>query len=94
MKNNNLILTKEQYENLQEYITLSYEDYLDGLKNHNFNGYTHIIQVPMNTQLLEPKPIVYDLTFEKLEYPDLSQKIKGESKSLMGRAFGYFFGGK
>ena len=94
MKNDNLILTKEQYENLQEYITLSYEDYLDGIKNQNFNGYTHIIQVPMNTQLLEPKPIVYDLTFEKLEYPDLSQKIKGESKSLMGRAFGYFFGGK
>jgi len=92
MNNRNLVLTKEQYENLKEFITLPYEDYLDGLKNHNFNGYTNIIQIPMNTQLLEPKPIVYDLTFEKLEYPDLSQKIKGESKSLMGRAFGYFFG--
>ena len=94
MKNDNIVLTKEQYENLKEYITLPYEDYLEGIKNQNFNGYTHIMQVPMNTQLLEPKPIVYDLTFEKLEYPDLSQKIKGESKSLMGRAFGYFFGGK
>ena len=94
LKNDNVILTKEQYENLKEYITLPYEDYLEGIKNQNFNGYTHIMQVPMNTQLLEPKPIVYDLTFEKLEYPDLSQKIKGESKSLMGRAFGYFFGGK
>ena len=92
MKKDNLILTKEQYEDLQEYITLSYEDYLDGLKNQNFDGYTHIMQIPMNTQLLEPKPIVYDLTFEKLEYPDLSKKIKGEQKSLMGRAFGYFFG--
>ena len=92
MNNKNLVLTKEQYENLKEFITLPYEDYLDGLKNHNFNGYTNIMQIPMNTQLLEPKPIVYDLTFEKLEYPDLSKKIKGESKSLMGRAFGYFFG--
>ena len=92
MKNGSLVLTKEQYENLKEYITLPYEDYLEGLKNHNFDGYTHIVQVPMNTQLLEPKPIVYDLTFEKIEYPDLSQKVKGESKSLMGRAFGYFFG--
>ena len=92
MKKENVILTKEQYEDLQEYITLSYEDYLEGFKNQNFDGYTHIMQIPMNTQLLEPKPIVYDLTFEKLEYPDLSQKVKGESKSLMGRAFGYFFG--
>ena len=92
MNEDKVVLTKEQYENLKEYITLPYEDYLEGLKNHNFDGYTHIMQVPMNTQLLEPKPIVYDLTFEKLDYPDLSQKIKGESKSLMGRAFGYFFG--
>ena len=92
MKNKNLVLTKEQYENLKDFVTLPYEDYLEGIKNHNYNGYTNIMQIPMNTQLLEPKPIVYDLTFEKLEYPDLSQKIKGESKSLMGRAFGYFFG--
>ena len=92
MKNDNLVLAKEQYESLHECITLSYEDYLEGIKNHNFNGYNHITQVPMNTELLEPKPIVYDLTFEKIEYPDLTQKIKGESKSLMGRAFGYFFG--
>ena len=92
MNEDKVVLTKEQYENLKEYITLPYEDYLEGLKNHNFDGYTHIMQVPMNTQLLEPKPIVYDLTFEKLDYPDLSQKIKGESKSLMGRAFVYFFG--
>jgi hypothetical protein len=92
MKNKNSVLTKEQYENLMDYVTLPYEDYLEGIKNHNYNGYTNIMQIPMNTQLLEPKPIVYDLTFEKLEYPDLSQKIKGEQKSLMGRAFGYFFG--
>ena len=92
MKNDNLILSKVQYESLHECITLPYEDYLEGIKNHNFNGYNHIVQVPMNTELLKPKPIVYDLTFEKIEYPDLTQKIKGESKSLMGRAFGYFFG--
>jgi hypothetical protein len=94
MFNENIVLTKEQYEDLKDYITLPYEDYLEGFKNHNFNGYTHIMQIPMNTQLLEPKPIVYDLTFEKLEYPDLTEKTKEKSKSLMGRAFGYFFGGK
>ena len=94
MLNNNVILNKEQYEELKDYITLSYEDYLEGIKTHNFDGYTHIMQIPMNTQLLEPKPIVYDLTFEKLEYPDLTEKTKEKSKSLMGRAFGYFFGGK
>ncbi len=92
MLNNNVILNKEQYEELKDYITLSYEDYLEGIKTHNFDGYTHIMQIPMNTQLLEPKPIVYDLTFEKLEYPDLTEKTKEKSKSLMGRAFGYFFG--
>ena len=91
--NENIILSKEQYENLKDYITLPYEDYLEGIKNHNFDGYTHIMQIPMNTQLLEPKPIVYDLTFEKLEYPDLTEKTKEKSQSLMGRAFGYFFGG-
>ena len=91
--NENIVLTKEQYEDLKDFITLPYEDYLEGFKNHNFNGYTHIMQIPMNTQLLEPKPIVYDLTFEKLEYPDLTEKTKEKSQSLMGRAFGYFFGG-
>ena len=93
MFNENIILSKEQYENLKDYITLPYEDYLEGIKKHNFDGYTHIMQIPMNTQLLEPKPIVYDLTFEKLEYPDLTEKTKEKSKGLMGRAFGYFFGG-
>ena len=93
MFNNNIVLTKEQYENLKDYITLPYEDYLEGIKKHNFDGYTHIMQIPMNTQLLEPKPIVYDLTFEKLEYPDLTEKTKEKPKGLMGRAFGYFFGG-
>ena len=93
MFNENIILSKEQYENLKDYITLPYEDYLEGIKKHNFDGYTQIMQIPMNTQLLEPKPIVYDLTFEKLEYPDLTEKTKEKSKSLMGRAFGYFFGG-
>ena len=92
MLNNNIVLTKEQYDELKDYITLPYDDYLEGIKNHNFDGYTHIMQIPMNTQLLEPKPIVYDLTFEKLEYPDLTEKTKEKSKSLMGRAFGYFFG--
>ena len=93
MFNENIVLSKEQYENLKDYITLPYEDYLEGIKKHNFDGYTHIMQIPMNTQLLEPKPIVYDLTFEKLEYPDLTEKTKEKSKGLMGRAFGYFFGG-
>ena len=93
MFNENVVLNKEQYEDLKDYITLPYEDYLEGIKKHNFDGYTHIIQIPMNTQLLEPKPIVYDLSFEKLEFPDLTEKTKEKSKSLMGRAFGYFFGG-
>ena len=93
MFNENVVLNKEQYEDLKDYITLPYEDYLEGIKKHNFDGFTHIIQIPMNTQLLEPKPIVYDLSFEKLEFPDLTEKTKEKSKSLMGRAFGYFFGG-
>ena len=93
MFNDNIVLNKEQYDDLKDYITLPYEDYLEGIKKHNFDGYTHIIQIPMNTQLLEPKPIVYDLSFEKLEFPDLTEKTKEKPKSLMGRAFGYFFGG-
>ena len=93
MFNDNIVLNKEQYDDLKDYITLPYEDYLEGIKKHNFDGYTHIIQIPMNTQLLQPKPIVYDLSFEKLEFPDLTEKTKEKPKSLMGRAFGYFFGG-
>ena len=95
LNQNYVILTKEQFECLGDIINnMKYEDYLEAIKGQNFNGYSNVMQVPMNTQLLEPKPIVYDLTFEKIEYPDLSEKIKGESKSYIGRAFGYFFGGK
>ena len=61
-------------------------------KENTFNNYTHIMQIPMNTELISPKPIVYDLIYEKLEYPDLKDKTKTQSKSLMGRAFGYFWG--
>ena len=84
-------LTKEQYLTMENYVTLPYNDFIQVRKENTFNNYTHIMQLPMNTQLIPPKPIVYDLVYDKLEYPDLKDKIKSQ-KSLMGRAFGYFWG--
>ena len=94
LNHNNIVLTKEQFECIGDIITMKYDDYLEAINSQNFNGFSNIMQIPMNTQLLKPKPIVYDLTFEKIEYPDLTEKIKGQSKGFMGRAFGYFFGSK
>jgi hypothetical protein len=85
-------LTKEQYSTMEKYVTLPYNDFMQVTKENTFNNYTHIMQLPMNTELISPKPIVYDLIYEKLEYPDLKDKTKTQSKSLMGRAFGYFWG--
>ena len=85
-------LTKEQYSTMEKYVTLPYNDFMQVTKENTFNNYTHIMQIPMNTELISPKPIVYDLIYEKLEYPDLKDKTKTQSKSLMGRAFGYFWG--
>ena len=84
-------LTKEQYLTMENYVTLPYNDFIQVRKENTYNNYTHIMQLPMNTQLIPPKPIVYDLVYDKLEYPDLKDKIKSQ-KSLMGRAFGYFWG--
>lgn len=84
-------LTAENFEILKENVTISYEEYLEAKDKLNYNNYSHIIQIPPNTTLLNPKPIIYDLTFQKLQYPDLDKKMKKEDKGILSRAFGYFF---
>ena len=61
------------------------------MKN-NYNNFTQIMQLPMNTKLIPPKPIVFDLTYEQFTYPNLEEKTKKQSKGLLGRTLGYWFG--
>lgn len=89
---NNAVMTKETFDTLKDNVTFTYEEYLEAYNKNNYNNYSHIVQFPPNTQLLNPKPIVYDLSFQKFQYPSLAEKSKKqESKGLIGRAFGYFF---
>ena len=50
------------------------------------------MQLPMNTKLIPPKPIVFDLTYERFTYPNLEEKTKKQAKGLLGRTLGYWFG--
>lgn len=86
------VLTKDNFEALKNHVNFTYEEYLEAVEKNNYNNYSHIIQFPPNTHLINPKPIIYDLAFQKFSYPNLEEKSKKqESKGLIGRAFGYFF---
>lgn len=92
IEDKNLFMKKETFEALSENVHFTYEEYIDAVFKNNYNNNNHLVQLPPNTQLLHPKPIVYDLAFQKFNYPDLKQKIqKAPEKSIIGRAFGYFF---
>lgn len=84
-------LSRENFDLFKDNIKVSYEEYIEGLEKMNYNNYSHIVQLPPNTLLLNPKPIVYDLTFQKIQYPDLENKMKKQDKGIFGRALGYFF---
>ena len=85
-------LEKDNFELLGEDIKLSYDEYKEALMKNNYNNYTQIMQFPMNTKLIPPKPIVFDLTYEQFTYPNLEEKTKKQSKGLLGRTLGYWFG--
>lgn len=93
IKNNNEILSKDSYETMNQFNKMSYDEYLEGIYKNTFGNYTQIAQLPMNTQLLEPKAIFYDMIYENFDYPNLEEKVKKQqSKGIIGRTFGYFFG--
>ena len=87
-------LTSDNFDILKENVKITHEDYVEAKEKMNYNNYSHIIQFPPNTTLLNPKPIIYDLTFQKLQYPNLEKKVKKEEKGIFGRAMGYFFSNK
>ncbi len=84
-------LTPESFALFKDNVKISYEEYKEALDKNNYNNYSSIIQIPPNTQQLNPKPVIYDLTFLRFQYPDLTEKIKESNKGLFGRAMGYFF---
>jgi len=86
-----LHLKKETFEVFKDNVQFTYEEYVDATMKNNYNNNSSIIHLPPNTHLLNPKPIVYDLAFPKFQYPDLKQKKQATEKSMIGRAFGYFF---
>ena len=92
LKKDKITLNKEQYETMNKYINLPYEDYMNVINNNSFNNYNNIMQIPMNTSLIEPKPIIFDLIYDKFDYPDLTNKTKEGSKGIMGKLFGFLSG--
>lgn len=93
MKNEEGHLSQEKFEIFKDTVKISYEDYQEAIDKLNYNNHSHLIQAPPNLKLLDPKPIVYDLTYQKIMYPDLTNKVKAQ-KGLFSRTLGYFFGGK
>jgi len=92
LKKDKFKLNKEQYETMNKYINLPFEDYMKVINNNSFNNYNNIMQIPMNTSLIEPKPIIFDLIYDKFDYPDLTNKTKEGSKGIMGKLFGFLSG--
>lgn len=86
-----LFMKKETFEIFKDNVQFTYEEYVDAVLKNNYNNNSSIIQIPPNTHLINPKPIIYDLAFPKFQYPDLKQKMQKTEKSMIGRAFGYFF---
>jgi hypothetical protein len=84
-------ITKENFELIKDEVKISYEDYLEAHEKNNYNNFSHMMQVPPNTKLIDPKPIVYDLTFQRFQYPKLDSKKQAENKGIFSRALGYFF---
>ena len=84
-------LTEENFNLFSDYLKIGFQDYKESNCKHNFNNHNNIIQVPPNLTMINPKPIVYDLTFQNIQYPNLDHKIKKEQKGLVSRAVGYFF---
>ena len=85
-------LTKDNFDMMGDNIKISYQDYIEATSKNNFNNYTQIMQLPPNTKLIPPKPIVFDLTYEQFSYPNLEEKTKKQQKGFLGRTFGYWFG--
>jgi len=86
-----LQMKKETFEVLKDNVQFTYEEYVDATMKNNYNNNSSIIHLPPNTQLLNPKPIVYDLVFPKFQYPDLKQKMQKTDKGIIGILSGYFF---
>ena len=85
-------LTKENFDMMGDNIKISYQDYIEATSKNNYNNYTQIMQLPPNTKLIPPKPIVFDLTYEQFSYPKKKKKTKKQQKGFLGRTFGYWFG--
>jgi len=85
------ILNEESFNMFNQYVNMSYYDYKEAIESQNFNNSTHIIQFPPTIQSIIPKPIIYDLTFQNILYPNIDEKAKKQEKGMFGRALGYFF---
>jgi hypothetical protein len=94
MQSDREILSKENFEMLGDKVKISYDEYQEAIQKNNYNNYSNLIQIPPNTELLNPKPIIYDLTFQRFQYPELENKMKKAQSGILGRAFGYFFNKK
>jgi hypothetical protein len=88
---NHDILTPETFNLFKDKLKISYDEYIEAIEKCNYNNYSHLVQLPPNVDLLTPKPINYDLTFQRFNYPNLQERMKKQDKGILGRALGYFW---
>lgn len=91
LKGNKESINQENFEVFKNFSKLSYKEYQDTIKNLNFSNYSNIIQFPPAFQVLHPKPISFDILYNQLSYPNLTEKTKEkESKGILRSVFGLF----
>lgn len=91
MKSKKDNILKEHSAIFKENLKISLEEYYEAHDKKNYNNYSNLIQLPPSTLSLNPKPIIYDLTFPRFEYPNLQERIKQNEKGLLSGVLGYFF---
>jgi hypothetical protein len=87
----NEALSNESFNLFKDKLKISYDEYTEAIEKANYNNYSHLVQLPPNITLVTPKPINYDLTFQRFNYPNLEERMKKQGKGFFGKAMGYFF---
>lgn len=94
IENEKMELSQDNFNLFNDYLKISYDEFKESNAKQNYNNFGNIIQFPPNLKMINPKPIVYDLFFQNLQYPNIDHKMKKEQKGVFSRAVGYFFNKK
>lgn len=91
MNSNFFKINEEFYKLFANNFKFTYEEYKESLENQNYSNYTNLINFPPKISLLNPKPIIYDMAFEAIHFPDLSERSKKQEGSMLGKMKSFFW---